>query len=132
MTRRFALAALTLASACAEPATPLERASGAEGDPAACAAYDEPRAGRRGQDDAATEISGLVQSRLDPRLLWAHNDDGGRAELLAIDRTGALRAVVDLGGAEPIDLEDLAIGPGPGDRPHIYLGDIGDNTLERD
>jgi hypothetical protein len=43
---------------------------------------------------AATEVSGLVASRTRPGVLWAHNDSGDRARLLAITARGTVRADV--------------------------------------
>jgi hypothetical protein len=76
----------------------------------------------------ASEISGLVVSPSRPDLLWAHNDSGDRPRLFALRTDGSLVASVDVPGAEAVDWEDLAVGPG-GD---LLLADIGDNSAARD
>ena len=75
----------------------------------------------------ATEISGLVASATQAGVLWAHNDSGDRARVFALRGDGSLIASLDVPGAEAIDWEDIAAGPG-GD---LLLGDIGDNKSDR-
>jgi hypothetical protein len=76
---------------------------------------------------AATEVSGLVASPTQPGVLWAHNDSGDRARILALRSDGSLGASLDVAGAEATDWEDIAVGPG-GD---LLLADIGDNRSAR-
>jgi hypothetical protein len=76
----------------------------------------------------ATEISGLVASPSQRGVLWAHNDSGDRARLFALRTDGSLIASLDVPGAEAVDWEDLAVGPG-GD---LLIGDIGDNNSARE
>jgi hypothetical protein len=76
------------------------------------------------------EISGLVVSRKNPDVLWLHND-GDEEQIFAVTTTGRLvtRVRVDV---HLIDLEDIAIGPGPEkDVDYLYVGDIGDNQSGR-
>jgi hypothetical protein len=97
-------------------------------------AQDEPRRPRdlgRIQDDELDEASGLVVGRLNPNVLWAHNDSGDSARLFAIDLEGRTVARVALEGARSRDWEDLAIAS-PGGRPTLYVGDIGDNRREHE
>jgi hypothetical protein len=79
----------------------------------------------------ASELSGLVASPDQPGVLWTHNDSGDRPRVLAVRRDGSLVADLDVPGAEAVDWEDLALGPGPGGRS-LYLGDIGDNREARE
>jgi hypothetical protein len=83
------------------------------------------------QSEVVVETSGLVGSRRHDDILWVHNDSGGRANLYAMSTLGELKGVLSLQGATANDWEDLAIGPGPGDQPHLYVGDIGDNSKQR-
>ena len=76
---------------------------------------------------AATELSGLVLSRSRPGVLWTHNDSGDSARLLAVSSSGATVAEVALTGAENVDWEDIALGPGGA----LLVGDIGDNLGQR-
>lgn len=76
------------------------------------------------------EASGLVASRQFPGVLYAHNDSGDGARVFAFDDTGTAIATLTIAGATNLDWEDLAIGPCPSGSC-IYVGDIGDNNLNR-
>lgn len=77
------------------------------------------------------EISGCAISKLNPGILWVHND-GGTNSVYAIRVNGKVVARVDL-PFDMIDLEDIAIGPHPHAKSDfLYLGDIGDNDQDRD
>ena len=76
------------------------------------------------------EVSGLAVSRKNPDVIWVHND-GGRKQVFAVTTTGQLVTRVNV-DVQLIDVEDIAIGPGPQkDADYIYLGDIGDNQSSR-
>lgn len=92
---------------------------------------DRPRDLGRIQDDELDEASGLVAGRLNPGVLWVHNDSGDSARLFAIDLEGRTVARVTLKGAKSRDWEDLAISS-PGGQPTLYVGDIGDNQRQHD
>ncbi len=98
-----------------------------------CTLYGEPR--QTGTvPDVLPELSGLAASQRHPGAFWAHNDSGNAFEAFAIDEKGAVRARLTLTGADPRDVEDVAVGPcAPGDpRPCVFLADIGDNFERRD
>jgi hypothetical protein len=102
----------------------------AAAQPAASWAKDVSR--QVGQIKAAelVETSGLAVSRLNPDVLWMHND-GDSGKVVAISTTGKLAAVVKC-PAKVDDLEEIAIGPGPEvDVDYLYVGDIGDNSERR-
>ena len=83
-------------------------------------------------DPLLDEVSGLVASRKNPGALWVHNDSGHPAALSLISNRGKLLATYYLSGAEDVDWEDLAIGPGPEEgETYLYVGDIGDNLSWR-
>jgi hypothetical protein len=78
------------------------------------------------------EISGLVSSREHGGVLYAHNDAGGGTVVFAMDETGGDLGPYSVAGADPGDWEDIAIGPMPrSGRSAIYIGDIGDNRVQR-
>lgn len=78
---------------------------------------------------ALDETSGLATSP-DGRF-WSHNDSGNDAVLYALGPDGRLAERVAVKGARHRDWEDLA--SGPCDAGHcLYIGDIGDNGLDRD
>lgn len=74
------------------------------------------------------EISGVAESRADPRVLFVHNDSGDTPRFFAIDRSGELLAELTLESVPLLlDAEDIALGPGPAGGSFIYLGDTGNN-----
>lgn len=78
------------------------------------------------------ENSGLVASRRTPGVFWAHNDSGGRPVLYCVRARGGSCGAWRLEGAEAVDWEDIAAGPGPVPGEHyLYVGDIGNNVGNR-
>jgi hypothetical protein len=76
---------------------------------------------------ALKEVSGGVPARDFPSCFWALEDGGNPAALYLVDfATGAVRAALNLPGANNTDWEDLA-----SDGTFLYLADIGDNQAER-
>jgi outer membrane protein assembly factor BamB len=94
--------------------------------PALCGALRVRVAGRVRAPEA-TELSGLVESPTQAGVLWAHDDSGDRARLFALRTDGSLIASLDVPGAEAVDWEDIAVGPGD----QLLVGDIGDNDSAR-
>ena len=79
-----------------------------------------------------TEVSGIVASRQNPGVLWAHNDSGDSARLFAMKTDGSHLGIYALTGARAVDYEDIAIGPGPKpDVDYLYVADTGNNMLDR-
>jgi hypothetical protein len=78
--------------------------------------------------DALVETSGIVVSRTYPSVIWAHNDSGGEAIVYALATDGTLLSSHRIGDAFPLDMEDIALGPGPDPSiDYLYVADIGDN-----
>jgi hypothetical protein len=79
------------------------------------------------------EVSGVVESRMRPGVLWLHNDSGDTARLFAVGLDGRTLGRFTLAGIDARDWEDVAAGPGPvAGRRYLYVGDIGDNARTRD
>jgi hypothetical protein len=117
---------LTACGGAETPATATTSAAPVRPAPAARPALCGPmRVVKTGTVDAAeaTELSGLVVSHTQPGVLWSHNDSGDRPRVFALRTDGRVMASLDVPGAEAVDWEDMAIGPG-GD---LLIGDIGDN-----
>lgn len=77
------------------------------------------------------EVSGIVTSRFDDDVFWAHNDSGHAAELFAIAANGDTLARVAFPTLRNRDWEELARGPcddDDRDRACLYIGDVGDNA----
>ena len=77
------------------------------------------------------EASGIAASRRNPGVLWIHND-GSAGVVHAVGMNGARLATFYLGRAV-LDMEDIAVGPGPvAGVSYLYVGDIGGNKARRD
>ena len=100
--------------------------------PTACPRFDDGRTTGRVHDSRIDEASGLVAGWRNPAVWWTHNDSGDAARVYALDSLGRTLGVVELGGVEAVDWEDLAIGPGPDGRPWLTIGDVGDNLRDRE
>ncbi|WP_158893353.1 hypothetical protein [Amycolatopsis anabasis] len=82
--------------------------------------------------DGLAELSGLAMSARHPGVVYAHNDSGNPAEVFALDTaTGAVRARLSVAGARNVDWEAIAVGADDAGRPALFLGDIGDNSGDR-
>lgn len=76
------------------------------------------------------ETSGVAASRLNDGVLWLHND-GPTRHLYGVSTSGKLVAMLTV-DADLVDLEEIAVGPGPrAGVEYLYLGDIGDNSARR-
>jgi hypothetical protein len=83
-------------------------------------------------DPTVTEASGLVTSTRNPGVLFTHEDSGDAPRVVAMAGDGRLLGTFQLAGAEAIDWEDMAIGPGPEvGASYLYLADTGDNAATR-
>ena len=75
------------------------------------------------------EASGIVASRGNAGIVWTHNDSGDAARVYAMTTAGIVVGAYNLVGAQAVDWEDIAIGPGPvSGRDYVFVGDIGDNS----
>jgi hypothetical protein len=85
------------------------------------------------EDRKVRESSGLAASRRTPGLFWTHNDSGDGPFVYAFDRAGRSRGTFRVEGAQAVDWEDIAAGPGPAQgQSYLYAADIGDNGRERE
>jgi hypothetical protein len=76
------------------------------------------------------EVSGIAASRVNPGVVWLHND-GRSNQLFAVRTTGETAAILEWPNPM-VDFEDVASGPGPTpDQDYLYIGDIGDNESRR-
>lgn len=97
-----------------------------------CDAYDDVDVAGTTASAALVEVSGIVAGRVNPGVLWAHNDSRDGAVLYAIGLDGSDLGAYPVRGAVAFDWEDIAAGPGPTpDQPYLYVGDIGDNFAIR-
>jgi hypothetical protein len=76
------------------------------------------------------ETSGIAASRVNPGVVWLHND-GQSNQLFAVRTSGETAAILEWPNAM-VDFEDVASGPGPtAEQDYLYIGDIGDNESRR-
>jgi Tol biopolymer transport system component len=73
------------------------------------------------------EISGMAFSRIHPNLIYTHTDSGGEPTVYLLDSMGKELGEIKLEKAKNRDWEDIAVGPGPGGKSYVYVGEIGDN-----
>jgi len=84
------------------------------------------------KERSISESSGLAASRSTPGAYWTHNDSGDGPFIYAFDTRGDSLGIFRVTGAQAVDWEDMAAGPGPDARKsYLYLGDIGDNNEAR-
>jgi len=74
------------------------------------------------------EISGIAASRINPGVLYIHNDSGNANEIYLTNGAGSNIGTLTLMPVGNRDWEDIAVGPGPvAGKMYVYVGDIGDN-----
>ena len=83
------------------------------------------------RDRKLSEVSGLAHASADAGQLWIHNDSGDQPRVFLVNSAGKLLQEVSLTGAEHRDWEDLCRLTWQ-DRPHLLVGDVGDNAARRD
>ncbi|HZS05183.1 MAG TPA: hypothetical protein VFD58_10145 [Blastocatellia bacterium] len=82
-------------------------------------------------DEKLSEVSGITAGRANAGVWWVNNDSGNPAEIYALDANGRLLATFAVTGANNVDWEDIAGGPGRDGKPALYIADIGDNRSRR-
>jgi len=74
------------------------------------------------------EISGVAASRINPGVLYIHDDSGNPNQVYLTDGAGDNIGTLTLTPVGNRDWEDIAVGPGPvAGVTYVYVGDIGDN-----
>lgn len=81
-------------------------------------------------DDRVLEVSGLQRSASLEGIYYAHNDSGHEAIVYATDASAMVLGVLRLSGVQANDWEAIA-GVRLSGVPHIVVGDIGNNSGER-
>jgi len=77
------------------------------------------------------EISGVAASRINPGVLYIHNDSGNPNQVYLTNGAGANIGTLTLTPVGNRDWEDIAVGPGPvAGKNYVYVGDIGDNDSQ--
>lgn len=98
-----------------------------------CPATDTPEETGTVASELVTEVSGVVDSRKNPGVLWVHNDSGDEPQLYALTPEGTHLGVYRVKDAPLGDWEDMAILQDPTTGQHLLVvGDIGDNQHNRE
>jgi hypothetical protein len=103
--------------------------SGCREEPTCLTCHDPESSGAIESVELA-ELSGVAASGRHADVLYAHNDSGDSARLFALAATGEHLAIYELTGADHQDWEDIAQAPCASGQC-LYVGDIGDNALDR-
>ncbi len=77
------------------------------------------------------ESSGLAASPCQPNVYWTHNDSGDDAFIFAMDGTGKDLGSYEVENARNDDWEDIAAYKDADGTCYLYIGDTGNNKLER-
>ena len=77
------------------------------------------------------ESSGLAASRCSSDVLWTHNDSGDDALIFAINLKGEVLGIWKIENATNEDWEDIAAFKDARGKCWLYIGEIGNNKLER-
>lgn len=77
------------------------------------------------------ESSGVAASRLDPNIIWMHNDSGDDPVLYATDARGENLGRFVVEGADARDWEDMCSFTLDG-RAYLLVADVGNNRRDRD
>lgn len=80
------------------------------------------------EPSSLTELSGVVASRKNPGVLYAHNDSGSNSTLVVMSDTAQPLGQFVLSNVNAVDWEDVATGPCDAGSC-IFVGEIGDNNL---
>lgn len=74
------------------------------------------------------EVSGVAASRINPGVLYIHDDSGNPNQVYLTNGNGDNIGTLTLTTVGNRDWEDIAVGPGPVTGVnYVYIGDIGDN-----
>jgi hypothetical protein len=127
------LAGLGLHAACAGRGALSRAAGGAATRPTVATeriGYGRPRVLAYLANREIDESSGMACSRRRAGVFWTHNDSGGGPRLYAFDTKGRDLATYTVLGAAARDWEDMASCMLDG-KPHLVVGDAGDNATKR-
>ena len=93
--------------------------------------YDKPVTVGRIESNDVTESSGLAASLCQENVFWTHNDSGDDAYIFARTSEGKHLGTWRVTNAENDDWEDIAVYKAPEGTCYLYIGDIGNNKLDR-
>ena len=93
--------------------------------------FEKPIIVGRIESPDVTESSGIAASLCQPNVFWTHNDSGDDAFIFAMSESGKNLGTYRVSNARNSDWEDIASYKSPDGTCYLYVGDIGNNKLER-
>jgi hypothetical protein len=93
--------------------------------------FTQPEVVGKIKDKEIIEASGITVSKCQPDVLWTHNDSGDDAFIYAVNPAGDDLGTWRVKNAQNIDWEDIAEYKDKSGKCLIYIGEIGNNQLER-
>lgn len=93
--------------------------------------YTTPKVVGTIKTDEINESSGLVQSRCQSDVFWTHNDSGDAAFIYAVNEKGEKLGTWKVADAQNKDWEDIATLKDTSGKCFLYIGDIGNNDLDK-
>jgi len=93
--------------------------------------FQKPKIVGRMQNKDIIESSGIAASYCQTGVYWTHNDSGDGPFIFAIDETGKDLGKWRVVDARNTDWEDIAASKDASGKCYLYLGEIGNNKLER-
>jgi hypothetical protein len=94
--------------------------------------FSGPKAIKEIKADKFEELSGIAFSRVHAGVFYGRTDSGGKSSVYMFNADGEELGEIKLDKVENRDWEDIAVGPGPGGKSYIYIGEIGDNAAVHD
>src|SRR5262245_32654598 len=82
-------------------------------------------------DQTINESSGMAISRRIPDRAYRINDSGDSGRFFVTDLSGGHTKTVNVTGFDPVDAEDMAVGPCDKSADCLFIADIGDNNRRR-
>lgn len=96
------------------------------------AKFEKPTVVGNLKSDEITESSGLAASKCQTDVIWTHNDSGDGPYIFAINEKGEDLGTWRVAGATNKDWEDISERREPDGKCYVYIGEIGNNKLERE
>jgi hypothetical protein len=93
--------------------------------------FEKPIVAGRIESPDIRESSGIAPSLCQPGVYWTHNDSGGDAFIYAMSPNGKSLGTWRVANASNVDWEDMAARKTDDGTCYLYIGDIGNNKLER-
>ena len=98
-----------------------------------CQTYDQPSNTGNLSRNILSETSGIAFGKVNPDVMWAHNDSGAEPLIYAVTKTGEMKGQWKIEGVKAVDWEDIAVGPCEinGKESCIFIADMGNNKHKR-